>query len=382
MTLTLPRRHLADAVAHASHGDHVRLELRDGKLIVAGADMMTMVVVELSTTASAPSSVVTLPTKLLSATLKACQQDDVEIDIAATRLRLRSGSYRGEVAAQGRLPGVTAVPDEMWQTLSSEQATKLGAALRCAAVAALSDPARPTVSGVRLELRAGSYSAVGTDGSRLHWVEVGDVGLRESLTLPSQCVGAVCDALAEAEVRVVKVAKLKKGAAAAPIAVPIQPPTLRIAVGANNVAVQLATPTSRRTVYCRRAPEPYSEWRRVAEDRTSAAAALTMQRDVLLAQLKACPADAVTLTPGVAQLQLDYIVLDDTSTRRLGEGGVAVAAAGVLATATQTFQVKVSTAYLRDAVAQCGDEVVLSMSPSQPVRVRSDSFSAVVMFVR
>ena len=43
---------------------------------------------------------------------------------------------------------------------------------------------------------------------------------------------------------------------------------------------------------------------------------------------------------------------------------------------------KVSTAFLRDAVACCGPDVVLEMSPSQPVRVRSGSFVGVVMFQR
>lgn len=381
--MKLLRRHLVDAISAAAHGDHIRLELRGEHCTVVGADMYTMTVVELSAVGTAAPVVVTLPTKLLTATCKALQGDDVDVDISTTKLRLRSGGYRGEVAAQGRLPGVQAVPDEMWRELEAGQALALSEALRAAVVAALSDLARPTVSGVRIEVVGNSAHVVGTDGNRLHVVELRNVGLAESLTLPTQCVGAVCEALDEAEVRVVKATKPKKGAVVAVQSMP-QPPRVRIAVGANNVAVEVvySDPASplRRLVFCRRAPEPYSEWRRVAAG-GAGGIVLRLQRDVLLAQLRTCPADAVSLCVADGRLRLDYVVLDDTSTRRLGEGSVDVVVVSA-PTTQQPVQVKVSTALLRDAVAQCGDVVDVSLAPSQPVRLRSGAFSAVVMFVR
>jgi hypothetical protein len=376
-TLSLPRRHLVDAVAQAAHGDYIRLSVEDAvSLTVTGADMYTMT--STSLWAKLPLDVVasvTLPTKLLTATAKALPGDDVALTITTSRLQLRSGSYRGEIAGQGRVGAVYQISDDAWRDLSVDTATELCQALSCASAAMLSDPARPAPSGVRVDPDG---SVVGTDGNRMHWVTTSWRG--GAFTLPPSCVGAVVDILGAVAVKPTK--SKKKGAAQG--GDDIGTLCLSCVVGVNNVAFRLTTPIGTRTLFCRRAPEPFPEWRRIARDGGAVAATLTLDHDVLMATLKSCPAEAISLCPTPLRLLLDYVVYDDTSTRRLGEGGVEVAAksSSIVASSPLGFAVKVSTVFLRDAVACCGPDVVLEMSPSQPVRVRSGSFVGVVMFQR
>ncbi len=377
-TLSLPRRHLVDAVAQAAHGDYIRLSIDDAvSLTVTGADMYTMTSTSLWTKLplDVVASSVTLPTKLLTATAKALPNDDVTLTITTSRLQLRSGSYRGEIAAQGRVGAVHQIPDDAWRDMDAAISTELCQALSCASAAMLSDPARPAPSGVRVDPDG---SVVGTDGNRMHWVTTSWRG--GAFTLPPSCVGAVADILGAIAAKPTK--SKKKGAAQG--GDDIGTLCLGVVVGVNNVAFRLTMPTGTRTLFCRRAPEPFPEWRRIARaDTGQSAATLTLDRDVLMATLKSCPAESVTLGVGVGSstvLTLDYVVFDDTSTRRLGDGSVEVAVKACSATAH--LRVKVSTAFLRDAVACCGPDVVLEMSPSQPVRVRSGSFVGVVMFQR
>lgn len=378
-TLSLPRRPFVDAVLAAAHGDYIRLSVEDAvSAIVTGADMYTttstMVWAQLPLDVVASS--VTLPTKLLVATAKALQGDDVELAISTSRCRLRSGSYRAEIAAQGRLPAVQQVPEQSWRSVDAGAAVEFSQALRCVKAAMLSDPARPAVSGVRVDLDG---SVVGTDGNRMHHVTTSWPG---GYTLPSSCVDAAVDVLAAMELPKATKPKRKGGADGTCPSAAV--PELHLAIGANNVAFRLTTPTATRTLFCRRAPEPFSEWRRIATAATTSAATLTLDRDVLATTLKSCPADAISICPTPLRLLLDYVVYDATSTRRLGEGSVEVAVktSSIAAAAPVGFAVKVAVAFLRDAVACCGDEVVLEMSPSQPLRVRCGRFQGVVMFMR
>jgi len=381
-TLSLPRRPFVDAVLAAAHGDYIRLSIEDAvSVIVTGADMYTttstMVWAQLPLDVVASS--VTLPTKLLVATAKALQGDDVEVVITTSRCRLRSGSYRAEIAAQGRLPAVQQVPEQSWRSVDTGMTAEFSQALRCARAAMLSDPARPAVSGVRVDLDG---SVVGTDGNRMHHVTTSWPG---GYTLPGSCVDAVVDVLAAMELP--KATKPKrKGASATGAADGTFPavvlPELHLAIGANNVAFRLTTPTATRTLFCRRAPEPFSEWRRIATAATTSAATLTLDRDVLATTLKSCPADVVTLSIGSGVLALDYVVYDATSTRRLGDGSVEVPLKAMRLPLGSNCSVKVAVAFLRDAVACCGDEVALEMSPSQPLRVESTGRLAVILFLR
>lgn len=382
-TLSLPRRPFVDAVLAAAHGDYIRLSVEDAvSLYITGADMhtttSTMVWAQLPLDVVASS--VTLPTKLLVATAKALQGDDVEVVISTSRCRLRSGSYRAEIAAQGRLPAVQQVPEQSWRSVNAALCAEFSQALRCAKTAMLSDPARPAVSGVRVDT---SGDVVGTDGNRMHHVTTSWPG---GYTLPGSCVDAAVDVLAAMEPP--KATKPKRKGAGATGGVDgtclVVAPELHLAIGTNNVAFRLTSPTATRTLFCRRAPEPFSEWRRIATAATTAAATLTLDRDVLAATLKSCPADAISICPTPLRLLLDYVVYDATSTRRLGEGSVEVAvkSSSIAAAAPLGFAVKVAVAFLRDAVACCDDEVILEMSPSQPLRVRSGRFQGVVMFMR
>lgn len=375
-TLSLPRRHLVEAVAQAAHGDYIRLSVDDAAaLTVTGADMYAMTSTNLWTKLplDVVASSVTLPTKLLTATVKALPGDDVALTITTSRLQLRSGSYRGEIAAQGRVGAVHQIPDDAWRDMNATISTELCQALSCASAAMLSDPARPAASGVRVDVDG---SVVGTDGNRMHWMTTSWRG--GALTLPPSCVGAVVDILGAVAAKPTK--SKKKGAAQGGDDVGTL--CLGVVVGVNNVAFRLTTPIGTRTLFCRRAPEPFPEWRRIARDGGDVAASLTLDRDVLMSTLKSCPAESIRLSIGSGVLMLDYVVFDDTSTRRLGDGSIEVPLKVLRLPLGSACTAKVSTAFLRDAVACCGPDVVLEMSPSQPVRVRSGSFVGVVMFQR
>lgn len=385
---TLSRRHLLDAVT-TSPGNYVRVELTDDAVTVIGADAVVIT----STTcrcvnATTPTIVhITVPQKLLAATLKGLNGDEVVVSIspASTKLLLRSGSAHAEVVADGRVPAVQQVPATAWKVVGVEEAVKLRAALQQVAPAMLNDPARPAVSGVRFD----DGVVVAQDGARLHTVAVAhSFG---TFTLPCAGVVVLLEAL-DVESVVPKVTKGKGKTQTSS-----SPPSVRAAVGKNFITVETSTATSTRLVVCRKAPESYAQWRRVLEG-LGEDGVVTVKRDVLLAALK-CPADAMTLSwsaggryPGIGvasvdipttPFRLDYAVMDDTSTRRLGSGGAEVEAI----TQTGTVSVKVSVRCLLDAAKSCSDDVTLSSSPGQPLRVRCGgegnyTFDAVVMWMR
>ena len=353
---TLHRRLLNDAVAAASHGEHVTLTATTDSITVAAADMWLTVSTQLS--CNLPHFIATVPTRQLVAEIKALPDGDIEIEATQSTLRLRSGKRVATIAQQGRACEARAIPSEMWRPL--DNAAELMSALRQVAVAATRDEARPAVSGVRLS-RDG---IVATDGQRLHRRDVALSWLPRDVTLPVWCVGAVCDLLT------VEAAKKGKAAVAAP--------DFTVAIGSNNIAFRSMTATQQRTVYARLAPEPFVEWRRII-DAAPVAVVATVSAPRLAAWLKSCPGSLVTIGVGEGELKLDYQVLDDTGLRLLGEGSDVIDAVVSMPAAPP---IKLSVAYLRDVLASCAGDVRLCWTAGQPLSVRADGWHAVVMFSR
>ena len=355
---TLPRRSLADAVAAASHAEHVTLAATDQHLIVAGADMWLTVATQLS--CNLPNSfTATAPTRQLVAELKGLPDGDIEITATQSQIKLRGGKRTATIAQQGRLCEVRAVAAELWQPLSGALAT----ALKQVALAAVNDEARPAVSGVRLTREA----IIATDGARLHHRNVGLLWLPRDLTLPIGCVGAVCDLLA---VEAPKKSSKANGTASTT-------PDFTVAVGANNIAFRSTTATQQRTIYIRLAPEPFVEWRRILDAAVVDTVAVA-DATKLAAWLRSCPGSVVELSCGEAELRLRYQVLDDTGLRLLGEGEDVIEAEVLSAAAP----IKLSVLYLRDALAGCAGAVRLCWTAGQPLRLSDGGWTAVLMFSR
>lgn len=380
-TTSLPRRRFVDGVLSSCFGDFTRIAVDGAVLTLTGSDLATTITTSLPCS-TASSAETTLPSKLFASTAKALSQDDIELTISTSRLQMRTGSQRAEVAALGRVPMLPSIREDAWVDITAA-AAKLASAIRSAATAMCTDASRPTVCGVRVE----SDRCIATDGCRLHVVD--GVAMQQSFTLSPNCVHHFVDAFEAAAVVVSKPApktRGKKAAEVVEVSVPPLQPTIRMAIGERNVAVEVTYPQHdlapflKRTVVCRREPEPYCEWRRLMRDDVGAAATAQVQRDVVLTQLRNCPADAVTLLFKPTGITVDYVVLDDTSTRRLGSGSVDVEAAVTIT--APNCSVKVATRYLVDALKICGDVVELSAAPSSPLRIKSDGFDAIVMFVR
>ena len=356
---TLHRRLLNDAVAAASHGEHVTLTATTDSITVAAADMWLTVSTQLS--CNLPHFTATIPTRQLVAEIKALPDSDIEIEATQSTLRLRSGKRVATIAQQGRACEVRAIPSEMWRPL--DNAAELMSALRQVAVAAVRDEARPAVSGVRL-LRDGS---VATDGQRLHQRDIALSWLPRDVTLPVWCIGAVCDLLT------VEATKKGKAGGAA-----VAAPDFAVAVGSNNIAFRSTTATQQRTVYARLAPEPFVEWRRII-DAAPVAVVATVNAPRLATWLKSCPGSLVTIGIGEGELTLGYQVLDDTGLRLLGEGSDVIDAVVSMPDAPP---IKLSVAYLRDVLVGCTGDVRLCWAAGQPLSVRTDGWHAVVMFSR
>lgn len=353
---TLPRRILSDAVAAASHGEHVTLTATADGITIAAADMWLTVATTIPTATTTLTA--TIPTRQLVAEIKALPDGDIEIEATPSTLRLRSGKRIATIAQQGRACEVRAIPAEMWQPI--ENAAELVSALRQVAVAAVRDEARPAVSGLRLS-RDG---IVATDGQRLHRWDVALSWLSRDVTLPVWCVGAVCDLLT------VEATKKGKAAAAAP--------NFTVAVGSNNIAFRSVTATQQRAVYARLAPEPFVEWRRII-DAVPMAEVATVSAPRLAAWLKSCPGSLVTIEVGEGELKLDYQVLDDTGLRLLGEGSDVIDAMVSMPAAPP---IKLAVAYLRDVLVGCLGDVRLCWAAGQPLSVCAKGWHAVVMFSR
>ena len=353
----LPRRSLADAVAAASHAEHVTITATDQHVTVAGADMWLTAATQLGCN-DPKAFTATVPTRQLIAELKGLPDGDIEITTTQSALRLRNGKRTATIAQQGRLCEVRTVAAELWQPLGSDT---LAAALKQVAAAAVKDEARPAVSGVRLTRDA----VIATDGARLHHRNVGLLWLPRDLTLPIGCVGAVCDLLA--------VEAPKKGNKGNnPTS-----PDFAVAVGANNIAFRSTTTAQQRMLYVRLAPEPFVEWRRIL-DAAPMSVTATVDAAKLSTWLRSCPGNVVELSCGEAELRLHYEVFDDTGLRLLGEGEDAIEAEVSNAAAP----IKLSVPYLRDALAGCAGAVRLCWTAGQPLRLSDGDWTAVLMFSR
>ena len=357
---TLPRRSLADAVAAATHAEHVTITATDQHVTIVGADMWLTTVTQLG--CNPPNTTdpfaATVPTRQLIAELKGLPDGDIEITATQSQIKLRGGKRTATIAQQGRGCEVRAVATELWQPSSGALAT----ALKQVALAAVRDEARPAVSGVRLTRDA----VVATDGARLHHRNVGLSWLPRDLTLPINCVGAVCDLLAVEAPK-----KSSKAVGTAPA------PDFAVAVGANNIAFRSTTTTQQRTLYARLAPEPFAEWRRILDAAIVDTVAVA-DAAKLAAWLRSCPGSVVELSCGEAELRLHYQVLDDTGLRLLGEGEDAIEAEVLNA----AVPIKLSVPYLRDALAGCAGAVRLCWAAGQPLRLSDGDWTAALMFSR
>ena len=389
MTARIPRRRLVDAVAEAAFSEAVRLEASSsrlfvdqprrlggdaaGRLVVTGGDPQVASVRELAAEVAAPFAA-TLPARLLAQTCKALPEGVVEISqLGSGAIQLRCGTYRVEVVPSGRVPVTPQVPPQAWRRLSGDEGRRLAWAARAGAAAMLVDPTRPAQSGVRLD----GDVAVGTDGARMHVAESVDLG--RAVTIPAAAAARLSEVVDAPEP-----AKPKKPKKGEPEPAPPPAPEVLVALGSQNLAAEVVDADGPRRVFLRLAPEPFFEWRLVADSVGGSWSRLVVGRDALLGAVRGCPAPEVELSLRPAALGLRFVVRDEAAGgRRAGAGELEVP--GQLSGAPDV-EVKVSTRYLRDALAGCGDEVELSASAAQPLRFRSSSprglIRGLIMFSR
>lgn len=348
------RRSLVEAVAAAAVGEHVRLEAADGQLRCVGGDG-TLVVVVGGCGAIAAESQTTLPTAVLSKVLRGLIADDIDVALQPHSCVITSPTSRVEIVAAGHLPSVPLVAEESFRDL--DDAASFASALRFALASTLQDPTRPQVSGVRID---GTFM-VGCERSRIHRASVAAAPLSQPATLPCSGAQAVVDAIAACAPP-----KPKRGATAA------EWPRIRIAVGDRAVALK----TPQRLVFVRREAEPYCDWRRIIEW-GAAAVVVSVKRDVVSAALRSCLGDVAELTVANSTLHISWAARDGARTLGLGSVDVPVSAAGAL-----SQPLRISLAALTSALDGMGDDVTLSMSPSQPLRVESAGRLAVILFLR
>lgn len=348
-----PRRSLVEAVAAASVGEHVRLEAVTGQLRCVGGDGTLVVVVGSGGAADAQT---TLPTAVLSKVLRGLTADDIDVTLQPHSCGISSPTSRVEIVAAGHLPPVPLVADESFRDL--DDAASFASALRFALASTLQDPTRPQVSGVRID---GTFM-VGCERARIHRAAVTVAPFAVAATLPCLGAQAIIDAITACAPP-----KPKRGAVAA------EWPRIRIAVGDRAVALK----TPQRLVFVRREAEPYCDWRRIIEW-GAAGCVVSVKRDVVGSALKGCLGDVVELTVSSdAQLHISWAARDGARTLGLGSVDVPVSAAGTLAQ-----PLRISLAALSSALDGMDDDVTMSMSPSQPLRVESVGRLAVILFLR
>ena len=348
------RRSLVEAVAAASVGEHVRLEAADGQLRCVGGDG-TLVVVVGAAAGGAADVQTTLPTAVLSKVLRGLAADDIDVTLQPHSCVIATAQTRTEIVAAGHLPPVPLVADDSFRDL--DDAASFASALRFALASTLQDPTRPQVSGVRID---GTFM-VGCERARIHRAAVTVAPFAVAATLPCLGAQAIIDAITACAPP-----KPKRGAAAA------EWPRIRIAVGDRAVALK----TPQRLVFVRREVEPYCDWRRIIEW-GAAVCTVTVKRDVISSALKGCLGDVAELSIVGQQLHISWAARDGARTLGLGSVDVPVAAVGALAQS-----LRVSLAALTSALDGMGDDVTMSMSPSQPLRVESVGRLAVILFLR
>jgi len=348
-----PRRSLVEAVAAASVGEHVRLEAVAGQLRCVGGDGTLVVVV--GTAAGIADAQTTLPTAVLSKVLRGLTADDIDVTLQPHSCVIATPQTRTEIVAAGHLPPVPLVAEDSFRDL--DDAASFASALRFALASTLQDPTRPQVSGVRID---GTFM-VGCERARIHRAAVTVAPFTAAATLPCLGAQAIIDAITACAPP-----KPKRGAGAA------EWPRIRIAVGDRAVALK----TPQRLVFVRREAEPYCDWRRIIEW-GAAGCVVSVKRDVVSGALRGCLGDVVELTVVQQQLHISWAARDGARTLGLGSVDVPVAAQGTL-----QQPLRISLAALTSALDGMGDDVTMSMSPSQPLRVESVGRLAVILFLR
>ena len=149
-------------------------------------------------------------------------------------------------------------------------------------------------------------------------------------------------------------------------AVAAAPPITRYATGQRFIVID--TPTSR--VYCRRLPEPWAPWERIAKREAVDAVVFTLSTKPLLDALRSIPDDFVSLSSdgGDSGLNLGY-------TTPTGRGRLVVDGA-----VPRLPPIRHRVRYLVDALACCGVETTMAVSASAATRIGSGRFVAFIMY--
>lgn len=372
------KRTLLDAVAAASIGDFIRIEVRDNLTVTGWDPDGVLVSTELRDDATAPApTTITVPTKQLQAALKS-MGDDITVEMSsASQLRLRSSRGRADVSASGRMPVLPTIAE--WFPAPASIADALG----YAAVAA-SDMSRPSAAGVRLELSNTTGTLIACDAARLHLATFpcSDAITPTSATLSPPVIKPLLEVLASPTITH-KATKVKGGVTISP--------TVRLSVTPHYVAADVAyssdmAPFVRRVVIGKRLPDPWVDWRRLHAslcETVSECSSIVVNAPTLSQLLRGCPGDVVSLSVRDGGLVCSYVVMDDTRTRVLGTGElVGVGVSGEVVDGDLT---KISVRYLLDALSDHDGDVVLTSGPSRPLRVAgagAGEREAFVLFVR
>ena len=301
-----------------------------------------------------PQLDVTVPTQALQAALKALRGDDVTIAHTTTTLKLTTPHSNAEISITGSVVNYIPVADDLWRDVDGDE---LAQGLRSVEAAMAAGDVNN--AGVRFC----PEGVVATDTCRLHWWRWdGEAAVVPSLvgTIHPDTAAIVLSALSTSR-QVGKTAKGrdKKAVAAAP-------PITRYATGQRFIVID--TPTSR--VYCRRLPEPWAPWERIAKGAVVDAVVVKVTTKPLLDALRSIPDDFVSLSSdgGDSGLNLGY-------TTPTGRGQLVVDAS-----TPPLPPIRHRVRYLVDALACCGDEVTMIVSASAATRIESGRFVACVMY--
>jgi len=300
-----------------------------------------------------PQLDVTVPTQALQAALKALRGDDVTIAHTTTTLKLTTPHSNAEISIVGSVVNYIPITDELWRDVDGDE---LAQGLRSVEAAIATGDVNN--AGVRFC----PEGVIATDTCRLHWWRWdggGEAALVPTLlgTIHPDTAAIVLSTLTRQGGKTTK----GRGKKAAP-----EQPRTRYATGQRFIVID--TPTSR--VYCRRLPEPWAPWERIAKGAVVDAVVVKVTTKPLLDALRSIPADFVALSSdgGDGGLRIDYA----TPT---GRGSVCVEGA-----MPRLPSIRHRVRYLVDALACCGDEMTMTVSASAATRIESGRFVAFVMF--
>lgn len=360
MTTTDLRRLAVAASSMPGEYTRLRTSATSSDITVWSASLSAIVVSTLPLLTPAPLTPippqldVTVPTQALQAALKALRGDDVTIAHTTTTLKLTTPHSNAEISITGSVVNYIPVADDLWRDVDGDE---LAQGLRSVEAAMAAGDVNN--AGVRFC----PEGVVATDTCRLHWWRWdGEAALVPTLlgTIHPDTAAIVLSALTAGRQggKTTKGRGKSKAAAAAP-------PAIRYATGQRFIVID--TPTSR--VYCRRLPEPWAPWERIAKREAVDAVVFTLPTKPLLDALRSIPADFVALSSdGDSGLRLDYA----TPT---GRGQLVVDAS-----MPKLPPIRHRVRYLVDALACCGDEVTMAVSASAATRIGSGRFVACVMY--